>query len=297
MILVRRAGTLTSIQDLGRPGYRRYGIPLGGALDRISARLANRLVGNGAHAPLLEMTSTGPLLEFQAEMLIALTGADFQAKLNGLPLPRCRGLLVCAGDLLDLGTARKGYRAYLAVAGGLQAQRHWGSCSTYPLAKWGGLRGEALRDGDLLQVAAQLPLRLRHATQAEQKKTKHPLMLSCLPGPEWDSFSIQSRMDFFQQTFTVHSHSNRMAIRFREKWLPDKKPRKLLSSPVLPGTLQLTHGGELLLLMHDGPTTGGYPRFIVLTEESLHKAAQLAPHQKVVFALQKQSAEKEWSYL
>ncbi len=288
MILVRKTGAFTSIQDLGREGYRRYGIPPGGALDRAAAQLANRLVGNGAHAPLLEITATGPLLEFQANMRIALTGADLQARLNEFPAPYGRSFLVCSGDLLQFGSARRGYRAYLAVAGGLLAQKHWGSCSTYLPAKWGGLRGQTLQKGDLLQPATPLnPSPQDFFGTAQKPQTNGLISLPCLPGPEWGMFSPDSQKDFLCQTFSVHPQSNRMAVRFREKWLAHNIPNKLLSSPVLPGTLQLTHGGELLLIMHDGPTTGGYPRLLNLTEDGLKQAAQLPPGQKIVFSLAK----------
>lgn len=286
MILVCKSGLLTSIQDLGRPGYGRYGIPPSGALDPQSARLANSLVGNGPHAPLLEITLQGPQLAFQTDVLIALSGANLSPTLNGHALPMGQSFLVEKGDLLSFGQIRSGgCRTYLAIAGGIQAQRHLGSCATYPPARLGGLNGLPLQKGDLLSLAAKRPFKIHATAKQTESLTTDKNTLRFLPGPEWKKLSKHTRQEILEKTFTVHSQSNRMAIRFREKLSCPNFAFEMLSSPTPVGSLQLTPDGSLLLLMHDGPTTGGYPRPGILAMESLLCAAQLPPLSKVVFKL------------
>src|SRR5262245_36755474 len=163
-LLVQDGGPLTTIQDLGRFGHLRVGIPTSGPMDREAFVLANRLIGNDDNAAGLECTLLGPRLEFGDERLVAITGADMTPTLNGAAAPAWQGLRVKAGDVLRLGPARRGVRAYVAVAGGIRTPLVLDSRATYPRGRLGGLEGRALRKGDRLPLGpatAMAPRRVR----------------------------------------------------------------------------------------------------------------------------------------
>ncbi len=154
MITVIKPGLLTTVQDLGRPGYQQYGIVVGGALDAFSMRVANLILGNEDHAAVLEMAQTGADLRFEKESLVAWCGADFDARIGAESLPRDRAVRVAAGETISFGFARSGLRAWLAVAGGVDVPLVLGSRSTYRRAGIGGHQGRPLVAGDALSSGA-----------------------------------------------------------------------------------------------------------------------------------------------
>src|SRR6266852_1106213 len=157
LLLVQDAGPLTTIQDLGRPGHLRVGIPASGPMDREAFLLANRLVGNPDPAAGLECTLIGPRVEFTDERLVAVTGADMAPTVNGAPVPAWQGLRVHAGDVLRLGPARSGVRGYLAIAGGIETPPVLGSRATYVRGRLGGLEGRALPQSDRMGARLKGP--------------------------------------------------------------------------------------------------------------------------------------------
>ncbi len=283
MLEVLSRGMYVSIQDFGRPGFRAYGIPRGGVLDPCAAALANRLVGNGRHAPLLEFLLEGPVLKFHLPALVAITGGDMQPQLGGTPVPMYRSFWVEAGDTLSFGTALSGRCAYLSVAGGFRAQRHFGSCATYPQARLGGLEGRPLQLGDVLKFAASVPFRLRSSEPLSYLRAGGLTELSFSPGPDWERLPEAAKRFFVEEEFSLDPRSNRAGFYF-DKPIPLEEPLpELLSSPVAPGCVQLTGGGALILLMPDGPTVGGYHRIACLSPEDRCKAAQLPQGGKLKF--------------
>ena len=187
MMRVRHSGLLTTVQDLGRPGYQQYGVVVGGALDSFTARAVNLSVGNDDNAALLEMAQTGPDLVFDRDVLVAWSGADFAARVNDEPLPRDRAVRVAAGEPVSFGLARSGLRAWLAIAGGIDVPLVMGSRSTYLPGGLGGLEGRRLKTGDRLPTGSAagpgfgLTISSRPRTSPAQRRTRACAVLSGRP--------------------------------------------------------------------------------------------------------------------
>ena len=294
-------GLLTTVQDLGRPGWQHLGVGPGGAMDPVSAALANLLVGNGAGAAVLELTLAGPTLCFEADALIALGGADLSPEIEGEPLGLWRPTLVRAGARLSFGPALRGCRCCLAVAGGFSVPAVMGSASTQLAAGFGGFQGRALRRGDRLQTGAAPErdpgLRRRFARGSRpflaldwfppwylDLDFLRPARLRLIPGPQWPALAAGARRSLLEGTFQVAPESDRMGLRLRGPRLELEGPMEMLSAGVATGTLQLPPDGAPILLMADRQTTGGYPRLGELASVDLARAAQLRPGEDLRFA-------------
>ncbi|RZK62183.1 MAG: biotin-dependent carboxyltransferase family protein [Hymenobacter sp.] len=297
-----RPGLLTTVQDLGRPGYQHLGVVLSGALDATALRVANLLVGNPENAAGLEITLLGPTLRFEADHLLALTGADLSPTLNGQPLPLHRPVAVRAGTVLAFGAARAGCRAYLAVAGGLAVPRVLGSRGTYLRAALGGWHGRALQAGDELPVDAptaveqQLTHLLAPATVSHAWVAAHwtpgPLLcprphpqplIRAVRGPEYNQFTEASQRAFWREPFTITPAADRMGYRLRGPVLVRETATELLSSAVTFGTVQVPPGGQPIALLADAQTTGGYPRLAQVITADFAALAQARPGQALRF--------------
>jgi len=288
MIVVLKPGLLASVQDLGRHGLRRLGICPGGALDTLALTLANRLVGNADGAAGLEITMGGCELRFEAGTRIALAGDDFGARLDQRPLWPGWSVPVAAGQTLrlggaNLGSAKAGLRSWLAVAGGIDVPAVLGSRSTDLKAGFGGHEGRALRKGDRLPLG---PSPLDAAQQARRafgirgpeglpQEADAPIALRVMPGPEAEQFTAAARELFWRTPWRITPQSNRMGSRLEG---PELKRRRgvgdMLSSGVIPGTVQVPPSGQPIVLMGDAQTTGGYPRIGVVIRADLWKLAQ-----------------------
>nr|WP_281376946.1 biotin-dependent carboxyltransferase family protein [Deinobacterium chartae] len=292
-----RAGPTSAVQDLGRPGYARSGISRAGAADRWALRIANLLVGNPEGAAALELT-TGTALRFEADHLVALSGADLSADLEGLPLPLHRPVRVRAGEILRLGAPRSGVRAYLAVAGGLDLPLDLGSRATDLRAGLGGLGGRALRAGDVLAVGQSsdwaqgwtkwLARRARRATSWALDPDLLPRysrapVLRAVPGPEEAEFARHSREAFWRDAYEVTRLADRVGVRLEGASLIRREARELLSGAVVPGVVQVPPGGQPLVLSVEAQTLGGYPRIAVVASVDLPLLVQLAPGHLVRF--------------
>ncbi|HXE81508.1 MAG TPA: biotin-dependent carboxyltransferase family protein [Vicinamibacterales bacterium] len=281
-IAVRRAGLLTSIQDGGRWGHQAIGVPTAGPMDAWSHRLANLLAGNAATAAALEITATGPDLEFDAPARVAIAGAEFEGTLDGSPWSSPVVLDVRGGSRLTFGVRRRGFRAYLAVAGSLDVPPVLGSRSTDLRSGIGGLDGRPLRDGDTLVVSTDRTSR-RHAVSppALRLPESGACRLRVIPGPDADppdAFRV-----LIEHQFTVSPQSDRMGYRLRGVPVPsDRAPR--LSTPVAMGAIQLPPDGNPVLLMAERQTTGGYPIVAVVISADLPLAGQLAPGDRASFS-------------
>ncbi|MGJ7570822.1 biotin-dependent carboxyltransferase family protein [Variovorax sp. RB2P76] len=288
MIVIRKPGVLASVQDLGRHGHRQLGICPGGALDVLSLTLANRLVGNADGAAGLELTMGGCELQFETGTRIALTGDDFSASLDGMPLRSCWSVPVAAGQTLKLaganaaGVKKAGLRSWLAVAGGIDVPQILGSRSTDLKAGFGGHEGRALRKGDRLALGAS---RL-DAAQRERRafglrgpdwgaeEADGAIALRVLPGPEFEQFTLAAREQLRSERWRITPQSNRMGSRLAGAELKRKRSGDMLSSGVIPGTIQVPPSGQPIILMGDAQTTGGYPRIGVVIRADLWKLAQ-----------------------
>ena len=302
---VVRPGSLTSVQDLGRYGLQHLGIVPGGAMDPVAHRVANALVGNPPEAATLECTVLGPNLLVEGDMLIALYGATFEAKVAGLPWPRNRPLLVKAGTRLKIGAAAHGARAYLAVAGGLQVSQVLGSRSTYIPASFGGLSGRAVKAGDRLPCSTDVTAlsrarfeRIVHGRSAAEHDewrsarwfvpdltlpSDSAQVVRAMAGRHHGQFDNASRSAFFAHEWRVAPDSNRMGFRLQGPRLARAKAADILSEPTCLGTVQVPNDGAPIALMADHQTTGGYPKIAEIAGADIPMLAQLAPGGRVRF--------------
>lgn len=282
MIDILRAGLLTSVQDLGRRGYRHLGIGLCGALDPLALSIANRLVGNEPGAAGLEITMGPCSLRFTCDTRVALSGADCHADLQGTPVAAWWSFPVKSGQVLTLRTARLGMRAYVAVAGGIAVPDALGSRSTDLIAGFGGHKGRALRDGDRLPTGTPAPGTNLSAPAFGVKPpvwrvNPQTTVIRVMPGPEYDDFTVASHHTFWNADWTVTPNSNRMGYRLAGPELQRKKNRShdLLSHGVVPGVIQVPPSGQPIVLLADAQTTGGYPKIGTAIGADIWKLAQV----------------------
>ena len=268
-ITLERAGMLTTVQDLGRPGHRAAGVALGGAMDPWAARVANLLVGNAETAAVLELTMTGAELIFSEEGLLAITGATFTGA------PSWRPIKVRAGERVTLGAVVKGCRGYLAVAGGIAVEPVLGSASTDLRGGFGGQGGRAVRDGEVVRTR---PVR---RTVAEHWWLDERILPAYSESPEVRVIRGAQAEEFGESwlgaEFKVTPRSNRMGLRLSGAELIRTSAGELLSSAVAPGTIQVPPDGQPIVLMADAQTIGGYPQLAHVIGVDLPLVAQLRP--------------------
>ncbi|MCO1596447.1 biotin-dependent carboxyltransferase family protein [Micromonospora sp. RHAY321] len=261
-IEVLRAGSLTTVQDLGRPGWAHLGVPRAGALDPAALRLANRLVGNPEHAAGLEVTLTGCVLRLTRATTVAVTGAEVPVRAGDRPGDVGRPLTIPAGTVLRIGPARRGVRSWLAVAGGIDVPPLLGSRATDTLS---GLGPPPLRDGD------RLPLGEPQGEPAPVDATVSPppqpeLHLTLRPGPRDDWFTPTALDRLLGTAYTVSPVSNRVGARLTGAPLPRAVAGELPSEGIVLGAVQVPADGQPLIFLADHPTTGGYPVIGVVTD-------------------------------
>jgi antagonist of KipI len=292
-IEVLRPGMLSTLQDLGRMGQQHLGIVPGGAMDSVAHRLANALVGNALTEATLEVTLLGPELIFHEELLIAISGAHFNASLDGQALPLDRPVLVPSGAHLKMRQARLGSRAYLAVAGGFPVTPVLGSRSTYLPAGFGGWQGRALLAGDVLPVRPDAS-KLSHdrfekldargfersvpwSAPSMTLPVRQPISVHALPGMHYGWFSEHAQRDVFEATWSVMADSNRIGFRLTGPELKREKTGDIISGPTCLGTVQVPAGGLPIVLMADHQTSGGYAKILEVASADCASLAQLAP--------------------
>ncbi|MFI9048649.1 biotin-dependent carboxyltransferase family protein [Streptomyces sp. NPDC053427] len=276
---VVRAGALTTVQDLGRPGHAHLGVPRSGALDEPAHRLANRLVGNPESAATLETTLTGCAVRVRAATTVAVTGAPCPVTVDGRPAPWGAPVRVPAGAVLDAGPATHGLRGYLAFGGGIEADPVLGSRATDLLS---GLGPAPLTE------ATVLPLGHPYAPPAAADAIPHAgpateLLLPFLPGPRDTWFTDRGLHTLTTGRFLVSSASNRIGLRTEGTPLERARSGELPSEGMPLGALQVPPNGLPVLFLHDHPTTGGYPVVGVVPERFLASAAQAVPGTPVRF--------------
>lgn len=282
-IRVVLGGPSTTVQDLGRRGVQRDGVPESGAMDAVAARIANLLVGNDERAAVLESTLAGPALLFERAATVALGGGDFAATLDGEPVHPWHAFPVRAGATLTLGNARHGCRAYIAIAGGIDVPVVLGSRSTCLPARFGGHEGRALRAGDVLRHHEPLVQPARRALAASLRPS-YDSTVRMIAGAHQPLLGPASREALFGSALRVSQRSDRMGYRLEGANLVLRAPVELLSAGVAAGTLQLPPGGAPILLMADHQTTGGYPIVGHVATVDLGKVAQLRPGDAIRFA-------------
>lgn len=281
-------GLLTTVQDLGRPGYARYGLGPGGAVDTYALRAANFLVDNPPEAAGLEITLTGPVIRFRGESCIAVCGADMRAAIDGRPIENWRGYVVRDGSTLNFGGLLRGCRSYLAVSGGIDVDVVMGSRSTDLRAGLGYGGGRAVAAGDVLPVAARpvsserldrLGLGLRRllpAGEADPGDYLDRCSVVAGDGPQVDHFARKQLEVFYGSVFTVDPASDRMGLRLDGPRLPPERP-DIISDALVAGAVQVPESGQPLCLLAGHQTTGGYPKIASIGQAHLRVAAQRPP--------------------
>lgn len=307
-----RPGLLTTVQDRGRHGLQHLGVVPCGAMDLVALALANALVGNEGDEAVLEITVLGPEIAFECDALIALCGAEMDAKLGatehdarlqGARMPANRPVLVEKGAVLNARRTTLGSRAYLAVAGGIALAPVLGSRSTYLPAQFGGLEGRALRAGDRLPLAGNAAAlsRARYANLHKKKElaglrsvawsapaltlpAREPVLIHAMEGRHHALCDAAARRAFFEATWKVSPDSNRMGFRLAGPVLARSEAAEILSEPACLGTVQVPSNGLPIALMADHQTTGGYPKIAEIAAADVPRLAQLAPGGTVQFA-------------
>jgi len=285
---VLRPGLLTTVQDLGRFGYQHFGVPVAGAMDPWALRCANRLVGNQDCEAALEITILGPELRFERRALVALTGGDFSASLDGVTVPFWCAFEIPAGGILTIGERRTGARMYLAIAGGLAIQPTLGSRSTHLRTGMGGFDGRALRRGDTLESGPTTPSawqRIGHVlpTGLRLAYTRSPILRVVL-GPQAEAFRSDTIDVLLRERYAVSQDSDRMGYRLSGTPLPHRGGPDIVSDATPIGSIQVPASQQPILLMADRQTTGGYPKIAVVISSDIPLAAQLMPGDTVGFA-------------
>ncbi|MDG9719596.1 biotin-dependent carboxyltransferase family protein [Streptomyces sp. DH24] len=276
---VVRAGALTTVQDLGRPGHAHLGVPRSGALDRPAAALVNRLVGNAPDAAVLETTLNGCAVRPRSALTAAVGGAPCRVAVDGRPVAWGAPVHVPAGALLEVGAATAGVRAYLAVSGGVAVEPVLGSRSTDLLS---GLGPAPLTDGAVLPLGTPAG---RHACVdvAPQPAPPAELVLRVTPGPRHDWFTPQALETFTSRAYRVSAASNRIGLRTEGPALERARAGELPSEGMVLGAVQVPPDGRPVVFLADHPTTGGYPVIAVVRAADLPAAAQAVPGTPVRF--------------
>lgn len=274
MIKVIQPGLFTTIQDAGRHGFRNIGIPTSGFMDQESAWAANELVNNNKDESLLEITLTGPTLIFNCNCVISITGGDFNPLINNLPVKMYQSINVSTGDILKLNNTINGARSYIAVSGGLNVKSLFGSKSFFSNIS----DSYHLKKGDEIKVSKKSESQI---LKWDKLKFNLNRFMKVFRGPEYDLLSSNSKKKLFKNEFTINTN-NRMAYNLEETLQVDIKT--IISSPVLPGSVQLTPSGKIIILHRDCQTTGGYPRILQLDTNSLNNLSQLKSNDKIKFS-------------
>ncbi len=267
MLKVIAPGFYTTLQDAGRRHWRHKGVPVSGTMDDLARHHVNTLLENPSDAAVLEITMTGPKLLFEQDTYICISGADISPGLNENPIQLYQVYKVVAGDLLSFGKLVKGFRTYLGIKGGFQTEAVLGSASQYP----------PVTEKKTIEENAGLsyPKVSHFEPRIPQIKTEDyldALEIEVTEGPEWDLLTDTQKKLLFATDFTVSKENDRMAYRLEEKI--GEHSYSMLTSAVLPGTVQMTPEGKLIVLMKDGQTTGGYLRILQLSTRAIAVMAQ-----------------------
>jgi urea carboxylase len=284
---VLKPGMLSQLQDLGRYGYQHLGVPVGGAMDEWSHRVANLLVGNAEDAATLEFVMIGPSLRFHEATEVAITGADLSPNVNGTAVTMNRRLDVPAGAQLDFGPRNNGMWGYLAVRGGFAAPSVMGSRSTYARGGFGGHQGRVLRKDDQLETfaaprAGRAPV-IEIPTSLPPVTVGSVLSLRVVPGEHWRDFGADAQDLLSRANYRISMKSDRMGYRLEGPALLRTDSRDLISEAVNSGTIQVPPDGQPIVLMAERQTTGGYPKIAHVIGVDLPRLAQMAPQQELRF--------------
>ncbi|PXX29893.1 biotin-dependent carboxyltransferase family protein [Arenibacter sp. ARW7G5Y1] len=278
MLNIIKSGFFTTVQDSGRFGYRDKGVPVAGAMDSFTASKLNTLLENEENSAVLEITMTGPTLEFEEDTYIVLGGAEMSVTLNDMAVEHYKVYKVNSGDILSYGKLLKGFRAYLAIKDGFKTSLVLGSRSFF----------KPITEHDSIKKIPALPYNKYKEFSPKITKLKvdsvlDKSQLEVFKGPEYNLLTDKQLSQIFYNEFSVANENNRMAYQLSEAI--EGNTLSMLTSATLPGTIQLTPAGKLIILMKDGQTTGGYPRILQLSDMAMSILAQKRPGDLIRFKL------------
>lgn len=300
-VKVIKPGLLTTVQDLGRKPFRKYGVSASGAMDTFSLRMANLLVGNEENAAALEVTLMGPRLQFTSTQLIAITGGNLSPTLNGEPVSMWKAVLVHEGDVLDFGACIEGCRAYIAFAGGIQVPQVMGSRATFLRGEYGGLEGRALKANDQLPIGKPeyklAPLAGRRLRPSDIPNYKEDRPVRFIFGPQDDAFLPESLESFTSTVYTISNNSDRMGYRLESDTpLKHIDGADIHSDFITVGSIQVPANGLPIVLMADCQMSGGYTKIGAVIQVDLPYMAQKKPGDKITFrAVTIEEAHREYA--
>lgn len=281
-LIVKSCGPMTSLQDHGRYGYQRFGVSPSGAMDRRGLALANALVGNPPWTAAIEFVHLGGILSASGgDLHIAVAGADCALKVDGKPVPPRSTATLEDGQTAEIGPARSGTFAYLAVAGGFSAPPQLGSQSLHLRSRMGGLEGRPLQAGDLLECRETAHPGAHMHLPADFAQEDGPIRV--MLGPQDDYFTPEAIRAFLESEFTVSSHADRMGFQLTGPTLAHAKGFNIVSDGIVEGHIQVPGSGQPIVLMRDRQTAGGYPKIATVISADLNRLAQVRPGSPIRF--------------
>jgi len=296
---VLKPGLFTTVQDLGRDGYLRYGIPVSGAMDKFSFIAANSLVANNQNDACLEITLIGPDLEVLTKTQIAITGGGVSPKVNDQSVPVWQTLDIQKDDIVSFERTASGCRAYLSVRGGIDVPLALGSRSTYVRGGFGGKNGRQLKIGDIIEGFDAQPLNVKYSIpdnlvpQFTDEFTAHIIL-----GPQADMFTEKGIDTFLTSPYKVTTEADRMGYRLEGPTVEHKEKADIISDALLPGAVQVPKNGKPIIIMRDAQTTGGYAKIAVVITPDLAVLGQAKPNDVIEFTkiTMQQASEKLQKY-
>ena len=283
MIRVEMPGMMTTVQDLGREGFGSIGVSASGAADPVALRIGNRLLGNAEGAAALEFTLVGGAFRFDIDTWVAITGSDFGATLDAVPVENWTVLRVSKGQVLRMQSTRSGARCYLCVSGGIDVPLVLGSASTHSLSALGGFEGRALRKGDVLHLGPRRPPPARQLNPRIAANLAPRLRLRVTEGLQGEWFTEASRSAFFATSYRVTEASNRMGLRLEGAQIEFRVPKEMITAGVPVGAIQVPSGGQPVIVFVEQQTTGGYPVIASVIAADLASVGQLRPRDVIEF--------------
>lgn len=286
MITMVNPGFFTTIQDEGRWGFQSFGMPVAGAMDRFALRTANMLVGNKVDAAVIEMTMLGGIFSFDREQLVAICGAEMQAKVDGKEISNWSAFTVLAGSELKFEYVASGCRAYMAVRGGIDVPPVLGSRSTYTRAKVGGLQGRAIRQDDILSIGQDIEAQAFPRALGKEfiPAYGNEIVLRVLLGPQDDMFTTEGIETLFQGEYKISDEADRMGYRLEGPKINHIGKADIVSDALCHGAIQIPAHGMPIIMMADRQTTGGYPKIGAVIGPDLARLAQAKSGDRVRFA-------------
>lgn len=282
-ILIRKPGLLTTIQDIGRYGYQKYGVCPSGAMDLLSLKRSNIIVGNNIEEGVLEMTYFGDEILFNVNTIIAITGADMQPKLNGKDIPMYSRININIGDTLKFSNAVNGLRTYLSVYGGFNIEKIMDSKSTYIKYNIGGYKGRRLKAGDKIYLNEKNIRAFQGKPVYIKNKALNIGIIRVIVGPDFYEFEDKSRKDFFEKEYEITESSDRMGYRLKGEKIIHKKSPDIISRGLPIGAIQVSGDNQPIIMMSDRQTIGGYTVIGVVVSVDINKLAQMKPGDRVRF--------------